>query len=132
MATVDWTKRALLGGLLFACLFIAIGGHAQQAQEKFIVTYTSQVEPMPLNRIHSWRMRVETADGTPVTGAEIRVDGGMPAHGHGLPTQPVAREIGDGDYLVEGLKFSMTGYWEMWFEVKAGGISEKKKFALNF
>ncbi len=132
MGTVDRMKRGLPGGLLFACFFIAIGGHAQPNQEKFIVTYKSQVEPMPLNRIHSWRMRVETTDGMPVTGADIRVDGGMPAHGHGLPTQPVVREIGEGNYLVEGLKFSMTGYWEMWFEIKAGGISEKKKFALDF
>ena len=131
MGTLDWMRRGLSGGLLFACFFIPIG-HAQPSQEKFIVTYKSQVEPMPLNRIHSWRMRVETTDGMPVTGADIRVDGGMPAHGHGLPTQPVVREIGEGNYLVEGLKFSMTGYWEMWFEIKAGGISEKKKFALDF
>lgn len=131
MRTIDWMRHGLLGGSLFVFL-IATGSHAQQGQEKFVVTYTSQVEPMPLNRIHSWRMHVETAGGKPVTGAEINVDGGMPAHGHGLPTQPVVREIGNGNYLVEGLKFSMTGYWEMWFEVNADGISEKKKFALDF
>ena len=132
MGTIDWIRRGQLGNLLIVCLFFAIGSHAQQEQEKFNASYVSLIDPIPLNRIHSWRMRVETVDGKPVTGAEIDVDGGMPAHAHGLPTQPVVREIGDGDYLVEGLKFSMTGHWEMWFEIKADGINEKKKFALDF
>ncbi len=34
--------------------------------------------------------------------------------GHGLPTQPrVTQELGEGRYLVEGMKFSMTGWWEI-------------------
>src|SRR4249920_3274177 len=32
-------------------------------------------------------------------------DGGMPQHGHGLPTRPVvSRELADGTYLMEGMK----------------------------
>ena len=38
----------------------------------------------------------------------------MPQHGHGLPTRPqVTRELADGTYLIEGMKFSMTGWWEI-------------------
>ncbi|MBS0403079.1 MAG: FixH family protein, partial [Proteobacteria bacterium] len=54
------------------------------------------------------------ADGTPVRGATFRVDGGMPQHGHGLPTQPrVTRELAPGTYALDGMKFSMTGWWEL-------------------
>jgi hypothetical protein len=55
---------------------------------------------------------LRTADGAPVDQAEIHVDGGMPRHGHGLPTAPaVTRMLGDGQFLVEGVKFNMPGWW---------------------
>jgi hypothetical protein len=67
-----------------------------------------------INQMHSWKVRLASPDGTPVHGATFAVDGGMPQHGHGLPTQPrVTREQPDGTYLLEGMKFSMTGWWEV-------------------
>lgn len=67
-----------------------------------------------INQLHSWKVKLATADGTPVRGARFTVDGGMPQHGHGLPTQPrVTRELGDGVYQLDGMKFSMTGWWEV-------------------
>jgi len=62
--------------------------------------------------MHSWILRLETLDGQPVRNAEITVAGGMPKHNHGLPTAPqVTRELGNGDYLVEGIKFQMAGWY---------------------
>ena len=47
-----------------------------------------------------------------LTGAAITIDGGMPQHGHGLPTQPeVSANLGAGRYQVEGMKFNMPGWW---------------------
>lgn len=38
----------------------------------------------------------------------------MSQHGHGLPTRPqVTQNLGNGDYLVEGTKFQMGGWWVM-------------------
>jgi hypothetical protein len=46
--------------------------------------------------------------------AKILLSGGMPAHHHGLPTSPVVSWSADKQtYLVEGLKFSMPGQWEL-------------------
>jgi hypothetical protein len=43
----------------------------------------------------------------------------MPEHGHGMPTQPeVTQELSGGEYLVEGMKFSMPGWWVMKFHIK--------------
>ena len=97
----------------------------------FRVSYKSKVEPLPLNRIHSWILHVEALDGKPVEKAVITVFGGMPAHTHGLPTQPEVSEIGDGDYLVEGLKFSMTGMWQLWFNIHVGDVTDKIKFDIE-
>ena len=53
----------------------------------------------------------------------------MPQHGHGLPTQPrVTQEIGDGRYLMEGMKFSMTGWWDMRLAVQAGDVTDGAVF----
>ena len=64
--------------------------------------------------MHSWTVTVQEADGTPLEEARISVDGGMPQHGHGLPTSPaVTQALGDGQYLIEGMKFNMGGWWEI-------------------
>jgi len=55
-----------------------------------------------------------------VDSATITVDGGMPQHGHGLPTKPrVTRQLGNGDHAVEGLKFNMGGWWVVKFRVQS-------------
>ena len=67
-----------------------------------------------INQLHTWKVRLASPDGTPVHGATFAVDGGMPQHGHGLPTRPrVTSEVRDGTYVLEGMKFSMTGWWEV-------------------
>lgn len=77
-------------------------------------------EPVVIGKLHSWEVSVKQASGQPLSGAKILVDGGMPQHHHGLPTQPrMTRELGDGRYLVEGVKFSMSGWWE--FKLKIEG-----------
>ena len=76
------------------------------------VSYKSDLDPIEINKIHNWVLHVETADGDPVTDAKITIGGGMPAHNHGLPTQPsVTKNLGHGDYLVEGMRFHMLGDW---------------------
>ena len=78
------------------------------------VALVPPAQPPAINQMHSWKVKVATADGAPVHGARFVVDGGMPQHGHGLPTQPrVTREVGDGTYALDGMKFSMTGWWEV-------------------
>lgn len=86
-------------------------------------------EPIALNKLHAWEIRVTQPSGQPVTGAKITVDGGMPQHHHGLPTQPrVTKELGDGRYLVEGMKFSMSGWWEIKLKIEGAQGSDSVTF----
>lgn len=95
------------------------------------VSYKSDIMPVPINKIHSWTLKVETADGMPVTDAEISIDGDMPEHGHGLPTQPeVTQDFGGGEYLVEGMKFSMPGWWSLKFIIRTQDTEERVMFNL--
>jgi len=98
----------------------------------FRVSWTSDPASPPLNRMHTWTLHLETPDGKSVEGAEISVDGGMPLHGHGLPTSPqVTQELGSGDYLVEGMKFQMPGWWEVRFGIQADGQADTITFNLT-
>ena len=89
-------------------------------------SYASEVEPVPLNRIHTWTLHLETSAGAPLADAEVSIDGGMPAHNHGLATAPaVTGYLGNGDYRIEGLRFHMQGDWELRVTVRHGGVSER-------
>ncbi len=81
---------------------------------RYVVTLQPPAKPAAINQLHAWQVKLATPAGTPVAHARIQVDGGMPQHGHGLPTKPqVTRELPDGGYLIQGMKFSMTGWWEI-------------------
>jgi hypothetical protein len=75
---------------------------------------------------------VKKSSGEAVVGATIMVAGDMPEHGHGLPTEPeITDEVEPGVYLVEGMKFSMPGWWEVTFHVKAGDHEDRVTFNLD-
>lgn len=61
----------------------------------------------------------------------LAVEGEMPQHGHGLATQPgVSRYLGEGRYLVEGVRFQMGGGWVMKVAVTANGQTDTVRFNL--
>ena len=95
------------------------------------ITYAVEQSPVPINQIQTWMVRVTTPNGEPVEDAEITVDGGMPQHGHGLPTAPqVTDYLGNGTYRVEGMKFNMSGWWVLNFEVTQRGQTDGATFNL--
>ena len=98
----------------------------------FNVTYKSTSGKIRINRIHSWELAVKDADGQPVNNAKITVVGDMPEHGHGLPTQPEVAKIGaDGLYRVDGMKFTMPGWWVVTVSIMANGVHDSVSFNLN-
>ena len=99
------------------------------AQGRFVVGLEPPSTGPAVNQMHAWQVRVQTADGAPVSQAKLTFDGGMPQHGHGFPTRPrVTREIGPGVYALEGMKFSMTGWWDLRLGIQAGDVSDTAVF----
>jgi hypothetical protein len=90
------------------------------------------VVPIPVSRLQRWTLHVETTDGQPVDEATIAMNGGMPQHGHGLPTAPrVTRALGNGDHLVEGVKFNMGGWWVVRFAISSSAGTDTVTFNLG-
>lgn len=84
-----------------------------------------------VGEFQSWVLTVRDGKGEPVEGARIGVNGGMPAHGHGLPTRPqVSTTVGPGRYRVEGVQFNMPGNWVLLFEVRTAAGLDRIQFLL--
>ena len=79
---------------------------------KYRVTIRPPDDRVPMRTLHSWILHVEDMKGAADDSATICIDGGMPEHGHGLPTRPAVTEaLHNGDFRVDGMKFSMSGWW---------------------
>jgi len=80
----------------------------------YVVTYTTPDGDPEINRMHSWILHIKDDAGVEIEDAVIDVEGGMPEHDHGLPTKPrVTVDLGGGDYKLDGLRFHMSGFWEI-------------------
>ena len=96
---------------------------------KYVVTLQPPATPAAINQLHSWQVKLASSAGAPIAQAQITVDGGMPQHGHGLPTRPqVTQELPNGIYLIEGMKFSMTGWWEIKLAIDGPEGADKVTF----
>ena len=99
------------------------------AEGRFVVEMQPPAAPPAINQMHAWQVKLSTPEGAPVSRATIAFDGGMPQHGHGFPTKPrVTRELQPGVYALEGVKFSMTGWWDMKLAIKAGDVADTAVF----
>ena len=122
---------------------LAIAGVQRPAATEFGQTrvssnqvYAVTLQPaqaLKLRQLQTLPVLVTDAQGRPVDGATITVDGGMPEHGHGLPTQPrVTRALGGGLYEIEGLRFNMGGWWELKLAIESPAGADRVTFNLSF
>jgi hypothetical protein len=105
-------------------------GPRASASRRFTATLQPD-QPLRPRRMQAVRVAITDAAGAPVDDAIIQVDGGMPQHGHGLPTRPrVTRALGNGLYEIEGVRFNMGGWWEFKLAINTGGGSDVVIFNL--
>ncbi len=93
-------------------------GSGRSAEGHYRLTLRPRDGEVPMGRLHAWVVTTETAEGERFAPIRLAFDGGMPQHGHGFPTQPrVTRALAPGEYLVEGVKFHMSGEWTLRLEL---------------
>ncbi len=145
-------KRVAIGVALWACLFIAGCAREVRAPEPaepdpdrpgWRATsdrgLTGRLAPesgaVEVGRFQTWILELREPGGAAVTSALVSISGGMPSHGHGLPTQPqVTEEMGDGLYRIEGLKLNMHGTWVLEVRVETAMRRDLLRFdmAIDF
>jgi hypothetical protein len=89
-------------------------------------------ELVAIGQFQTWVLELRDASGAGVSGAAVAITGGMPAHGHGLPTQPrVSEELGGGRYRIEGVKLNMVGAWVIEVFVQTSALRDRLRFDLT-
>ncbi len=88
----------------------------KQASSKALYQATlTCAAPPSVGTFQECRLQVDSPQALPAD-LIIAVDGGMPSHGHGLPTAPQAVPTGKpGEFRIDGLKYSMPGEWVLGF-----------------
>ena len=88
--------------------------------------------PIPVGTMTSVTVRLETPAGKPIEKAVLSISGGMPQHGHGLPTKPRATaELSPGRYRIDGVRFSMSGWWTFSVSTHIGATEDTATFNLK-
>lgn len=148
MLSLAVSARAPL--LAFVVLAMAVGGSHSKAlvseqqptpilaeltseNQRFRVKLELETEDrVPIGRYHNWLLTLSDAQLVGVHPATISISGGMPSHGHGLPTAPrVASHLGQGVYRIEGLKFHMPGQWVVRFHITTEHMQDYVEVTLN-
>jgi hypothetical protein len=89
-------------------------GPRTSAQGLYVATLQNATDLAPRRMYTLQALLVDGRSGEPLTDAAITIDGGMPQHGHGLPTRPrVTQNLGNGLYEISGVRFNMGGWWEL-------------------
>lgn len=95
------------------------GGRIPSQAGRYRVELRPLESDVALGELHTWRLRIARSDGGDIGDATVSFDGGMPSHGHGLPTAPrLVPQHERGDYFVEGVRFHMSGAWELRVELQ--------------
>lgn len=95
------------------------GGH-------FALRVTGIAAPERINHLHGFDLALASADGTPVDGAKITLNGQRLFAPNPLPTSPqVSPAAGQGNYRIEGLRFHMPGDWHLVFDIEFGQVHDR-------
>jgi hypothetical protein len=149
-STTNLARRRLglalaLGGLAFAASGMSLFGNgaARPAPEQFglgpkpsahqVYLVTLQpAEPLRTRKLQTVPVLITDPAGRPVEGVKLSIDGGMPEHSHGLPTQPrMGRSLGAGVYELEGVRFNMGGWWELKLAIESPAGADNITFNLQ-
>lgn len=126
---------AALAGVVAAIYLHGAGQGPDLARAKptanglFAASLRPQSGTVRLGEVQSWQLTVTTRAGAPVENAAIDVSGGMPLHPAGLPTSPqVTDYMGQGRYRIDGVKFTVKGWWQLRLTISAAQGSDSVVF----
>lgn len=91
----------------------------------YVVRYSTRPSAIPANEMFAIDFLICDASGRPAGDVDVRVDAAMPHHGHGMKTSPIVEKGGGGRFAAKGMLFHMSGRWELYFDVRREGVTER-------
>jgi hypothetical protein len=94
--------------------------------------WSSSSWPLPFGEPCDLLVEVEPRGGGPAPqDVELRVDAGMPQHGHGILRRAEVKTTGPGRFRIEGLYLHMPGAWTVYLDVGHEGVFERSEIRLE-
>jgi len=99
----------------------------------YLVRFRPAPAPVPENEPFGLEVWVLEAGPQPrlARDVELAVDAGMPEHGHGMNREPKVKRLGPGHFAVTGMLFHMPGYWELYFDITRGALTERAQVGVT-
>ncbi len=122
-------------------LGFALNGDTQEADSTTWSELTSndgtylvrwRSEPALVEFGDRFKIEVEArrADGEPLQ-ATLALDARMPEHGHGMNREPLVKSLEGGHFEGDNMLFHMPGYWEIYFDLTRGAITERTQVPVD-
>ena len=91
-------------------------------------TIRPQGDTIPQGKLQRWTLHLETAAGAPVDSATSPWTAGCRSTATACRRSRASRaQLGNGDHLVEGMKFNMGGWWVVKFRVDAAAGRDSRR-----
>ena len=108
----------------FGCVPDLPAGGRQIESARYALAYRARPSPIAVSRHFALEFAVCAKDGK-IMPDDIRVDAHMPEHRHGMNYKASVKPEAGGRYRAEGLMFHMPGRWELVFELRAAGQTDR-------
>jgi hypothetical protein len=119
---------AVLGGLVISPAYACAPNLPGSGRTLEAGRYSVKFRPVPakiaVGRHFSLEIAVCANGGAPPP-ESIDVDAQMPEHRHGMNYKASVKPGAGGRYRADGLMFHMPGRWEIIFEVRAAGVTDR-------
>ena len=102
----------------------SLDGARKVESERYVVAWRTQPAKIAVGQHFNVEMAVCPKPGQPAP-ESVQVDGFMPEHNHGMNYKPAVKPAGAGRYDAAGMMFHMPGKWDVIFEIRAGGKSDR-------
>jgi hypothetical protein len=103
-------------------------GGRQIESVRYVITYRARPAPIAVSRHFALEFAVCAKDGK-IMPDNVRVDAHMPEHRHGMNYKASVRAEGGGRYTAQGMLFHMPGRWELIFELRAAGQTDRLTYS---
>ena len=131
IAAVTLASKGMADGKVSRPLAAEFGNGPRTSAQALYIATLKPADALRPRKMYTLQVDITDAAGQPVENAAITVDGGMPQHGHGLPTRPrVTSNPRSGNYEISGLRFNMGGWWVLTLSITTPSGSDTVTFNL--
>jgi hypothetical protein len=111
-------------GPAYGCMPELPGGGRTLESARYAVTYRALPAKIPQGQHFSLEFAVCSNAGA-APPEDVKVDAWMPDHRHGMNYKASIKPAAGGRYRADGLMFHMPGRWELIFELRAAGRTDR-------